>query len=56
MSSLVATGTALWHEVTTTGREDVAARVEREWAALTEEEQVAAVRAGTALWREVIAR
>lgn len=56
---MTSAGTALWEQVRRgaeqggpSTEEQVAAR----WAALSPEEQVAATRAGTALWRKVANR
>ena len=48
--SLTAKGKALWDEVRANGAKPV------EWDELSPEEQAAATRAGTALWREVTGR
>ena len=48
-------GTALWNEVLAArerGEPGPAAKALAEWEALTDDEKVAAVKAGTALWPE----
>jgi hypothetical protein len=59
MNHCTRAGIALWDQLLEARRRGglgPAERVEAEWAKLPVEEQVAATRAGTALWREVVGR